>query len=180
MLRISIGNHVPARYVYAIPAWAASLPHPLTFLGFLSRRAMEELSLLRTKQKVFTVDCAVVRQSMRAIDAAHGAWPWNCLVILPAVVFGNAALAGNLEPEMVVVQPGEFRMGDLSGSGDWGERPVRKVSIPRAFAIGRYEITAEEYNHFATTTGRPLGIEFLADTGRLLLLGHPGAGGIDG
>lgn len=49
-------------------------------------------------------------------------------------------------PELVVVPAGAFRMGDLSGGGDVDERPVRTVTIPRAFAIARYETTFAEWD----------------------------------
>ena len=49
-------------------------------------------------------------------------------------------------PELTVVPPGAFRMGDLSGGGDADEHPVREVTIPRAFAIARYETTFAEWD----------------------------------
>ena len=48
-------------------------------------------------------------------------------------------------PEMVVVPAGSFRMGDLSGGGDSDETPVHQVTIPRAFAVGKYEVTQAEW-----------------------------------
>lgn len=49
-------------------------------------------------------------------------------------------------PELVVVPAGAFRMGDLSGGGDVDEHPVRTVTIPRAFAVARYETTFAEWD----------------------------------
>ena len=59
-------------------------------------------------------------------------------------------------PEMVVVPPGQFRMGDLSGdnwsedlfSGDKVNRnhPVHEVTINYPFAVGRYEVTFAEWD----------------------------------
>ena len=49
-------------------------------------------------------------------------------------------------PELVVVPAGAFRMGDLAGGGDVDEAPVRKVTIPRAFAIAKYETTFGEWD----------------------------------
>ena len=51
-------------------------------------------------------------------------------------------------PEMVVVPPGSFRMGDLSGGGSSSERPVHIVTITEAFAVGRYEVTVGEFREF--------------------------------
>ena len=49
-------------------------------------------------------------------------------------------------PELVVVPAGTFRMGDLSGGGDADEGPVRTISIPRAFAVARYETTFAQWD----------------------------------
>ena len=49
-------------------------------------------------------------------------------------------------PELVVVPAGTFRMGDLTGGGDVDEAPVRAVTIPRPFAMARYETTFAEWD----------------------------------
>ncbi len=48
-------------------------------------------------------------------------------------------------PEMVVIPAGSYRMGDLDGSGDSDEKPVHTVTIPHPFAVGKYEVTQEEW-----------------------------------
>ena len=48
-------------------------------------------------------------------------------------------------PQMVVVPAGSFDMGDLSGDGGADERPVHRVTIPRSFAVGVYEVTQAEW-----------------------------------
>jgi len=48
-------------------------------------------------------------------------------------------------PEMVVVPAGAFDMGDLDGSGQSHEKPVHRVTIPRPFAVGKYEVTQAEW-----------------------------------
>lgn len=61
-----------------------------------------------------------------------------------------------LEPEMVPLEGGTFRMGCLEGSGCGSdELPVRAVRV-EAFAIGRYEVTFAEYAQFALDNGREL------------------------
>ena len=52
-----------------------------------------------------------------------------------------------LEPEMVVVPAGSFRMGDIQGGGYSDERPVHTVDI-KSFAVGKYEITRAQYEAF--------------------------------
>ena len=130
----------------------------LTRLIAPPRMHLESLSItLATKQRPLRAVAAVM-----ALGACLGNW----VVMLPPSVFAEATVAGNLEPEMVVIQPGEFLMGDLSGVGNWGERPVRKVIITRAFAIGKYEVTVEEYNYFAKTTKRALAGGARTDRGK--------------
>lgn len=60
-------------------------------------------------------------------------------------------------PSMVVVPPGRFRMGFDGGEQDRYEGPVREVEIPRAFAVGRFEITQQQYARFVAATGHPIG-----------------------
>jgi formylglycine-generating enzyme required for sulfatase activity len=48
-------------------------------------------------------------------------------------------------PEMVVIPPGNFRMGDLSGDGGDNAKPVHSVAIPKPIAVGEYEVTQAEY-----------------------------------
>lgn len=59
-------------------------------------------------------------------------------------------------PEMLVISPGSACQGDISGAGSAAERPVRVVEFAYPFAIGRYEVTFEEYDEFAVATDRQL------------------------
>ena len=61
---------------------------------------------------------------------------------------------GSFGPEMVVIPAGRFRMGAVFGGGDPDEKPVHWVAIPRPFAMGKYEVTFEEYDRFCEATGR--------------------------
>ncbi len=60
-------------------------------------------------------------------------------------------------PEMVVIPGGRFRMGCVSGDRNCyqGEYPVREVEVA-SFALGVYEVMFEEYDRFASATGRAL------------------------
>jgi formylglycine-generating enzyme required for sulfatase activity len=51
-------------------------------------------------------------------------------------------------PEMVVVPPGEFMMGssDREVGADTDEGPQHKVRIAQPFALGRFEVTFEEWD----------------------------------
>ena len=62
-------------------------------------------------------------------------------------------------PEMIVVPAGSFEMGSLpneEGRQD-SEGPVRRVEIPRPFAVGKFEVTREEFEAFAEVSGRDTG-----------------------
>ena len=56
-------------------------------------------------------------------------------------------------PKMVVVPPGRFRMGDLSGAGGSDEKPVHDVTIASPFAVGKYEVTFAEWDACVAAAG---------------------------
>ena len=67
-------------------------------------------------------------------------------------VFRDRLKDGSKGPEMVMISAGEFRMGDIQGTGDDDEKPVHKVSI-KSFAMGRYPVTVAEFRQFVAATG---------------------------
>lgn len=75
-----------------------------------------------------------------------------------SMVLATVGLYRVSEPEMVQIPAGEFWMG--SGEDDQeasaSERPLHRVTIPRPFEIGKYEVTFDEYDQFAHATGRAL------------------------
>jgi formylglycine-generating enzyme required for sulfatase activity/serine/threonine protein phosphatase PrpC len=62
---------------------------------------------------------------------------------------------GTPGPHMVWLPAGSFEMGSPGSSRFADERPRHAVKVKR-FAIGKYEITFEEYEKFASATGRNL------------------------
>ncbi|WP_201159835.1 SUMF1/EgtB/PvdO family nonheme iron enzyme, partial [Rhodoplanes elegans] len=60
-------------------------------------------------------------------------------------------------PEMVVVPAGRFGMGspDTEPQRTANEGPVQTVAIAKPFAVGRTEVTVEQYAAFVAATGRP-------------------------
>jgi formylglycine-generating enzyme required for sulfatase activity len=56
------------------------------------------------------------------------------------------------EPEMIKIDPGDFWMG--SDKGDSNEKPRHKVIIHKAFQIGKYEVTFDEYDAFVRASKR--------------------------
>jgi len=65
--------------------------------------------------------------------------------------FRDTLKDGSLGPEFVQIPGGTFRMGSNDG-GD-REKPVHTVSV-KSFALGKYEVTFEEYDKFCDATGR--------------------------
>jgi formylglycine-generating enzyme required for sulfatase activity len=47
-------------------------------------------------------------------------------------------------------------MGDQNRMGDDNEKPAHEVDIPNGFYISKYEVTFDQYDTFATATGRDL------------------------
>jgi sulfatase modifying factor 1 len=66
----------------------------------------------------------------------------------PGREFKDALSQGGVAPLVKVIGPGEFQMGDLSGTGAMDEQPVHKVVLTQPFAIGVYEVTVAEYMQF--------------------------------
>ena len=58
-------------------------------------------------------------------------------------------------PEMVVIPPGEFWMGSRDGEGapDGSEYPRHKVKIDKPFAVGKFEVTWDEWEACVATRG---------------------------
>lgn len=69
--------------------------------------------------------------------------------------FNDALKDGGTGPSMVVVPQGVFTMGDADGVGQSSEAPLQRIRLSRDFAMGRYEVTFEDYDRYAEATGRP-------------------------
>lgn len=61
----------------------------------------------------------------------------------------------HLEPDMRPIAAGSFQQGDTQGGGQSDEKPVHTVVV-KAFAMGQFEVTFDEYDRFALRTGRLL------------------------
>lgn len=55
-------------------------------------------------------------------------------------------------PQMVVLAPGRFQMGDNAGPPS--EQPAHSVLLPQPFAVSKYEITVAEFLQFVAQTTR--------------------------
>lgn len=67
--------------------------------------------------------------------------------------FRDSLKDGGKAPEMVKIIVGSFMMGDLQGDGFSDEKPVHEVTVP-GIAVGRHEVTFEEYDLFCVRKGR--------------------------
>ena len=65
-------------------------------------------------------------------------------------------------PQLVPVRGGEYLMGSSKADIDAGlaannEGPQRNVRVPQALAVGRFEVTRDQYEAFVQATGREVG-----------------------
>jgi hypothetical protein len=63
--------------------------------------------------------------------------------------------SGGRGPEMIVVPPGQFVMGDSAGPPS--ERPVRQVTIAEPFAVSVHEVTVADYRRLCRIRRRNAG-----------------------
>lgn len=63
-------------------------------------------------------------------------------------------LKRSLIPDMVRIPADSFIMGSNHGSAD--QKPPHKITINKDFAIGKYEITFDQYDAYAKETGQTL------------------------
>ena len=127
--------------------------------GYLTREQAEALKVLG--EAVMQREAAQAAEAVRVAEAARAARAAEAARLeqqkkererlRPGREFRDCAEC----PEMVVVRKGEYMMGspgDEKGRYD-DEGPRRRVTIPYVFAVGRYEITAEEFGRFVRETG---------------------------
>ncbi|MFL2770563.1 MAG: formylglycine-generating enzyme family protein [Rhodospirillaceae bacterium] len=57
-------------------------------------------------------------------------------------------------PDMVVIPSGKFTMGENDGDPERTEGPERTVTITNAFALGRFEVTYDQFAKFVSATGQ--------------------------
>lgn len=84
-------------------------------------------------------------------------WLWQKGYDLDQAALKIQSLVMNIHvlPQMVRIPAGDFQMGDVEKLGDSWRNPVRLVRI-MPFAMGKYEVTFEEYDRFAIAEGNPL------------------------
>ncbi len=79
-------------------------------------------------------------------------------VFSPTITLDNdndQRIMDKLLVDLVEIPAGRFYMGDNQGIGEDDELPVHEVVVKR-FAIGRFEVTFEQYDVYARITGKAL------------------------
>ncbi|RKZ53827.1 MAG: formylglycine-generating enzyme family protein [Candidatus Parabeggiatoa sp. nov. 3] len=71
----------------------------------------------------------------------------------PGKIFHDYLQDGNLGPEMVLIPAGQFQMRNTQDKNSLEETAIQNVFVNR-FAIGRYEVTFEDYDRFVKATGQ--------------------------
>jgi formylglycine-generating enzyme required for sulfatase activity len=96
-------------------------------------------------------------EAQRVKPVQAPAYRWKVLAGIGAII-GIAALAVffGIErrafrdcdhcPEMVTVPAGHFAMGSPDGEGNVAEKPQHAVAFAREFAVGKYEVTFDEWD----------------------------------
>ena len=81
--------------------------------------------------------------------------------------FQDPLKSSGYAPLVRVIAPGVYKMGDHTGLGSADEAPVHEVRLTQPFAIGVYELRADEYARYLATRGRE------PKMGRVKDLDHP-------
>lgn len=68
-------------------------------------------------------------------------------------VFSDPLASGGEGPRMAMIEPGQFRMGCVSGFRCKDNRPAHEVSLQRPFSLSVHEITRGEFQAFVDRTG---------------------------
>ncbi|CAA6800368.1 MAG: Formylglycine-generating enzyme, required for sulfatase activity, contains SUMF1/FGE domain [uncultured Thiotrichaceae bacterium] len=114
------------------------------FKTLLNPRQWLELTK-RYKYRIAAAITIALISGNAALWANKNNLPLSYALYQPLFFFGYAKL-----PEMVVIPPGNFRMGCLQGDDNCSSRelPVREVNIAQAFQMSSHEVTFLEYDSF--------------------------------
>ncbi len=83
-----------------------------------------------------------------------------------APFFRDPLGGGGQGPELAVVPPGAFEMGAPEAQRRFGELPLHRARLDRAYAIGRHAVTADEFRDFEAATGHAWPDHLLRSEGR--------------
>ncbi|MCS6786152.1 MAG: formylglycine-generating enzyme family protein [Thiobacillaceae bacterium] len=82
------------------------------------------------------------------------------------VFFQDRLRDGGLGPQLAVIPPGRFSMGAADATRRFGELPQRPVTMQAPYAIGRYTVTADEFERYVQAAGLTWPDHLLRSEGR--------------
>lgn len=97
---------------------------------------------------VIDVLCAKAQPLIESVEAAN-----NRLRYISGEVFQDRLKAGGVGPEMVVIPMVNVLIGDVEGRSTVS-KAQRRVKFLAPFAMGKFEVTFDEYDYFCEQTGR--------------------------
>lgn len=111
----------------------------------------------RAKRRKRWIKMAGIFGILFMIVGGIGTWIWGenrafQMAILRAV---SMVVSIHVTPEMISVPQGTFRQQEIPGEDHSNEQPLQDIHIKK-FAMGRFEVTFEEYDRFAIATDRSL------------------------
>lgn len=125
-----------------------------------------ESSRLARKNRRFRLSLQIGSAVTLAVFAAVLAWLNEKELVwdhVPSIILASLDLYNIIEPQVIELPRGKFLMGSRENDdkANQHEKPRHKVEISKPFAMGKYEITVDEYLNFALATGRrlPLGVD---------------------
>jgi formylglycine-generating enzyme required for sulfatase activity len=104
--------------------------------GSFAPLAQARIAALKRRQVAVARPPAAVKPTPKATPVVG---------VYPSLAPGKTFRDCDTCPEMVVIPSGSFWMGDLSGADYAWEKPVREVRIGYNFAVGKYEVTQDEW-----------------------------------
>jgi formylglycine-generating enzyme required for sulfatase activity len=93
--------------------------------------------------------------------------------------FSDRLADGQPGPELAVIPPGRMTLGAGTDERRFGDLPPRQVEIAEPFAIGRYTVTAEDFDLYARATGFLWIDHLIRAEGRLPVINISGAQAAD-
>jgi formylglycine-generating enzyme required for sulfatase activity len=136
------------------------------FSGLASGREYRDFRRTGTTATALMKEYLAASRRARWIEAAlvgglalliggTGVWLWKeGLTLEDALLTAQSQFMSiHITPQLETIPGGTFEQGDTHDRGNETEQPVRKVSI-KPFAMGKFEVTFEEYKRFAIATKR--------------------------
>ena len=126
--------------------------------GLSTLKAPSRVEVITDKRDV-TISIKIIMGKETVIPPSNSAILRKLYPLFAGKVFCDKLKDGSEGPEMVVLPAGSFEMGDVEGVGRESQLPIHSVTIARPFAMGKYPVTFDEYDHFCSETRRELALD---------------------